>query len=189
MIAAMDLGVASLATTADQSFVRRRAAGQIWNSGQHVLMGAARVTLLAQERARGNEQHFLVGTMRLVAVETVLANRRMLPDERAALFGVAGIADVIHRVRIEHRSGRRAMRVVAAFAGHLALRQGHMRAFAELGALLLMAGVAGLGNARFLQQTGGGEPRHGVVAVAACDLVRGVRRTGPVNALPPLVAA
>ena len=63
-----------------------------------------------------------------------------------------------------------------------------MRAFAEFGALLLVAGVAGLGNARLPEQTGGRDPRHGVVAVTAGDLVRGMRRTRPVDPLPPLVA-
>src|SRR3972149_5809876 len=64
-----------------------------------------------------------------------------------------------------------------------------MGALAEFGALLSMAGVAVLGNARLLEQTGGRHPRHGVVAVAACEHVRGVRGTRPVDPLPPLVAA
>jgi hypothetical protein len=106
-----------------------------------------------------------------MAVETVLAHRRMFPEERAALFGMTGIAEVIHAVRIEQRADRRAVRVVTVFARHLAFWQRHMRAFAELGALLLVAGIAGLGHACLLQQAGGREPRHGVVAVAACNLV------------------
>ena len=150
MIAAMDLRVASLAGAADQPLIRRQPAGQIRNSSQSVLVGAVGVALLTKERTRRHQQRFLVGAVSFMAVETVFAHGRMFPDERAAFFGVTGIADVIDGVGIEHWAGRRAVRVVAALARHLSFGQGHVRTFAEFGALLLVAGVAGLGNASLL---------------------------------------
>lgn len=80
------------------------------------------------------------------------------------------------------------MRVVAICTGHLSLRQGHVRALPELHALLLMAGVAGLGDAGCLLQTGLGKFRHRVVTVAAAKAVGLVCRRLPENSLPALMA-
>src|SRR5690606_512931 len=64
-----------------------------------------------------------------------------------------------------------------------------VRALAELGALLLVALVAGFGDLLPDQQAAGREPLHRVVAIGASDPVVGVDRTGPVQAIAAAVAA
>src|SRR5262245_31918368 len=105
------------------------------------------VALLTKVGTRPYEQLVVVRTMRLVTVDTTLANGRVLPEERPALFGVAGVADVVDGIGLQQRSRRRAVRVVAVDARHLALGQRHVRALAELCTLLLVTLVAGLGDA------------------------------------------
>ncbi|OGA19145.1 MAG: hypothetical protein A3G25_06580 [Betaproteobacteria bacterium RIFCSPLOWO2_12_FULL_63_13] len=108
------------------------------------------MALLTQKRARRHEQGLLTRTMRFVAVKAILAHRGMLPDEGTALLSVACVTHVVCRVRIEQRARQGAVRVVAAHARHLSLWQRHMGTLAELGALLLMTGITGFGNARCL---------------------------------------
>ena len=112
----------------------------------------------------------------------------MLPEHRAAFLGMAGIADLVHAVRSQQRSGGRAVRAVAVIAAHLALGHRHVRTLAELGALLPVAGLAGLGDAWAPQQACGGEARHRVVTVRACDLVGVMGRARPVKTLTALMA-
>ena len=85
----------------------------------------------------------MVGTMRLMAVETTFADRRMFPKEGPPLFGVTRVANLVHRIEVQERAGRRAVRIMAIDAGHLAFGQRHVRTPAELGALLLVTLVAG----------------------------------------------
>lgn len=143
---------------------------------------------LAQEGAWGRQQLFLIRAVRAVAVEAAFAYRGVFPDEGAALLLVAAVAGLVHRIRLEQGLRRRAMRVVAIDAGHLPFGQGHVRALAELHALLLMTAVASLGNAVGLLQAGGRELRHRVVAVRAGQPVGLVRGRAPEDALVAVVA-
>src|SRR5262245_16926380 len=102
------------------------------------------VALLTQVRTRPDEQLVMVGTMRLMTVETTFADRRVFPEERSPLFGVTGVANFVDGIRVQERAGGRAVRVVAVDAGHLAFGQRHVRTPTELGTLLLVALVAGL---------------------------------------------
>src|SRR5262245_23473138 len=146
------------------------------------------VALLTQVRARSDEQLVMVGTVRLMTVETTLADGRVFPEERSPLFGVTRVANFIDGIRVQKRAGRRAVRVVAVDAGHLAFGQRHVRTPAELGALLLVALVAGLGNALPGQETAGRQLLHGVVAIGAGKIAFRVCRSRPVQAIPTLVA-
>ena len=49
---------------------------------------AAGVTLLAETRPRDLQQEVVVGAVRIMAVQAVLGNRRVFPQERSALLGV-----------------------------------------------------------------------------------------------------
>ena len=102
------------------------------------------VALLTQVRTRPDEELVVVGPVRLMTVQAALAHRRVFPEERSPLFGVTGVADLVDGIGIQQRPGRRAVRVVAVDAGHFAFGQRHVRAPAELGALLLVALVTGL---------------------------------------------
>src|SRR5262245_33182782 len=55
---------------------------------------AQRMALLAQARPRHVEHVFVVGAVRIVAVEAVLTHRRMVVEERPALLRVALVADI-----------------------------------------------------------------------------------------------
>jgi len=72
--------------------------------------------------------------------------------------------------------------VVAVFAGHLAFNHRHVGSLAELGALLLVTGQAGLGDACLLH-----EPLVEKRAIglwqSSSELVGGVNGSRPVHAL------
>ena len=75
-------------------------------------------------------QHRLVGgAMCVVTIQAILAHRRVLPQERTALLGMALVAIVVDRGFADHRLGARhaAVRIVAVRAGQLALAHRHVR--------------------------------------------------------------
>ena len=102
------------------------------------------VALLTQVRTRPDEQLVMVGTMRLMTVETTFANRRVFPEERSPLFSVTRVANLVHGIEVQESAGRRAVRVVAVDAGQLSFGQRHVRTPAEFGALLLVTLETGL---------------------------------------------
>jgi hypothetical protein len=73
-----------------------------------------------------------------MAVQAAFANRGVIKDKGAALFSMTLKANLIHRIRFQEGIRPTAMRIMAVAAGHLALEERHMRAFAEFYALLLM---------------------------------------------------
>src|ERR1700682_4705782 len=77
---------------------------------------------------------------------------------------------------------------MAVLARHLSLRQRHVRALAEVDALLAVASEAGFRNAGSLQQACRGKARHRVVAVAAGEIDLVVHRAMPVDALAAFMA-
>ena len=122
-----------------------------------------------------------------VAQGAVLGDRRVLPEQRAALFGMAAVAGLVDGRLVQHRHGRRAVRAVAVAAAHQAEAHRMRRRLVEVGALLRVAGHADLGLGRL------GEHRvvAGVqlVAVGAGELVAVVRADMPGGAGAALVAA
>ena len=67
------------------------------------------VALLAEIRSRGDQQLVVVGSVRLMTVRAIFANRRVLPQHRPALLGVTRVTDVVDGIGDEERSRRRAM--------------------------------------------------------------------------------
>src|SRR5262249_47610000 len=61
----------------------------------------------------------IVRPVRRMTVETIFASRWMLPEKRAAFFGVTGITDIIDRKLPEHLVSFSAMRIVTRGAAHL----------------------------------------------------------------------
>jgi hypothetical protein len=53
------------------------------------------VALLAQPGLPGNQQIFVIGAMRRMAVGAILAYRRVFPQQRAAFLGMAVISGFI----------------------------------------------------------------------------------------------
>src|SRR5687767_9882883 len=100
------------------------------------------VALLAQIRDGGALELQVVRAVGRVAVEAALPHRRVLPQERPPLLGMAGIALLVDRAGGDQPGGRRAVRVVAVGARNLALAQRMMGRFPGLGASVLVAGEA-----------------------------------------------
>src|SRR5512132_1488296 len=146
------------------------------------------VSLLTEVGTRPYEQLVVVGAMRLMTVETTLTHGCVFPEERPPLFGVTGVADVVDRIPVQERAGRRAVRVVAVDAGDLPFGQRHVRPPAELRALLRVTLGAGFGNALPGQQAAGRQLLHRVVAIGARQIALRVRRSRPVHASATLVA-
>src|SRR5678816_192384 len=79
----------------------------------------------------------------LVADRAILGNRRVFPEIRTALLGVAGEARVVERAADKGVVGHGAMRVVAIAAGHAILAQRVRKRQEALGPLTRMAVHAG----------------------------------------------
>src|SRR5690349_19499992 len=78
------------------------------------------VAVLADVGRLLREQARVVRAVRVVAGEAVLLDGRMVPNEGAALLCVAARAELRDGLRIDHRLGKRAVRVVAIGARELA---------------------------------------------------------------------
>src|SRR5688572_11695625 len=188
MIAAMDLRVAVLARARDHAWTL---SSPLQRPGSRLPVPVERaamtdrqvVALLTKIGTRSHEQLVMVGTMRLVTGDATLANGCVFPQERSPLLGVAGVANVVDGIGVQQGSGRRAVRVVAVDAGHLAFGQRHVRTPAELGTLLLVTLEAGLGDVLPRQQTVGRLLLHGIVAVGAAEVGFFVGRSWPVQAI------
>ena len=144
------------------------------------------------EQGRLHDEHLVVmRAVRQVAGQTVLAHRRMLAQERAALVLVAGVAGLHHRVLRQQLVRSRAMRLVAGGAAHLALDDRHVGRFLDLRLLVGMALEAGL-HLRGLEQQ---RPPAAVsldvvhaVAGGAADALHVMGAPLPVHAVAALMA-
>src|SRR5205814_3370629 len=145
------------------------------------------VALLAQQRGALGQQRGSHGAVHGVAQRAVLGHRRVLPQQRAALLGMAAGAGLVDGGLVQHRWARRAVRVVAVAAGHLAEAHGVRRGLLEIGTLLLVARQADLG----LRALGAHRVLVGMqlVAVGAGQLVAVVRADVPGTAPLVLVTA
>ena len=74
-----------------------------------------------------------------MAIQAALLNRGMTENKGATLFSMTLKANFVDRILLKERIRRTAMRIMAVAAGHLTLKERHMRAFAKFYALLLMA--------------------------------------------------
>src|SRR5262245_11540103 len=89
-------------------------------------MAAADVAALTQHRRLGDEQAVVVRTVRIVAAGAVFTPRRVLPDERSPLLGVAAGARLVDRVAdAQQPNVGRAVRRVARGALHLRFAYWH----------------------------------------------------------------
>src|SRR6185295_10088916 len=143
-VAAVHLVMAVVAAARDQPRVGRRRLPAAARVIDRARMARGVVAVLAQVGRLLLQQPRVVRAVRVVADEAVLLDRRMAPDEGAALLGVAGGAELRDRLGVDHRLRQRAVRVVAVGAVQLALDDRMVRGFQQLRADLLVAGGAGL---------------------------------------------
>src|SRR5512146_1306205 len=128
------------------------------------------MALLAKPRPRHLEHLLFSAAVWVVAVGAVLGDRHVLPEERAALLGVAAEAGLVRRARDEHLLVRRAVRVVAARALELAFAQRHVGELRDLRLLVLVTVAARRDDRRSLQVPTLRVVVHDGVAVGARDV-------------------
>lgn len=131
-------------------------AGAVENKPRSGIMRLSRmpcfhVALLAELRFGGDEQRLVIGAVGFMAIGAILHRRRMLPEKRSPLLGMAGITELVHRVGLEQRVGDASMGVVAARAGHLSFPQRHMGGAHQLRFSLNVTLSAGLYFGRLRQ--------------------------------------
>src|SRR3989338_8101108 len=120
-----------------------------------------------------------------VADRAVLTNRGVLPQERPALLGVAGVAGFVDRALDEQPGAGRSVGIVAVAAGDLPLADRMRRRPEDLRPLLPVAGQTRVGLCR-LGQHGISPGMHGV-AGGAGQTMELVRAAPPVHARAPFV--
>jgi len=103
------------------------------------------MTTLAQQRRALCQHARVIRAVRRVTQAAVFADRRMLPQVRAAFFRVALFAGRVHGLSRQLRCRLIAVRTVTTTAIHLALEKRVGEGFARFTALLLMAVEADLG--------------------------------------------
>src|SRR5262245_14332749 len=129
-----------------------------------------RVTLLA-EPWLGQLQHgIVVGPVRVVTVRAALHHRLVTPEKRPTLLRMAGEARVVQRRLLEEGWRDRAMRAVARATRHLAFAYRHVGGAHGLGALLQVAGAAGLDLVHLGQLVPRADVVHQGVAIGARDV-------------------
>ena len=88
-------------------------------TSQDHLVSLLIMTALTKLRDPQREQPGVIRTMRRMAGDAALSDRRMLPEERSAFLLVAGVALIIDRVGADELFGLSAVRIVARRTLHL----------------------------------------------------------------------
>src|SRR5450759_4027573 len=128
-VRAMDCVVAVLTRTSHGLYSRRPIAKPVTKA----------VAFGAQARSRDLEKVFVHRAMRIVAVQAVLAHRRVFEQERSALLGMALVAIVVDRIRPQQPFGEGSVRIMTIRAHHFAFTQRHMGRTGHLRAPILVA--------------------------------------------------
>lgn len=187
MIGAMNLRMAVLATSPHHPCVRKRTRRKASTGQEVVHVTDHRVALLTQYGPGRDQELFVIGTVGLMATETILAYRSMFENERSALLGMAAITGLVDGCRFQEDVIGTAVRVVAIDAAHFAFRQRHVRPPAELGPLILMTLETCLVDGLLRKQPSCRQLRHGIVTVAASYVLALVNGIQPVNPLAAIV--
>ena len=87
-------------------------------TSQDHLVSLLVMAALTELRDPQRQKPRVIRAVRGMARDTVLPGRRMLPEERPALFLVAGIALIVYRVGADELIGLRAVRIVARGTFH-----------------------------------------------------------------------
>ena len=151
-------------------------------------MAGLRVALLTQERPWGRQKCLEIRPVWCMAIQTILADWRVLEQKRPTFVGMAGKAQFVDTIGLEKRCRCRTVWIMAVGAAYLAFRQRHVGAFVELRSLLFVALGAGLIDRLSGRKSVGRKVGHRVVAVAAAEVVGLVDRAVPEDSLPALMA-
>jgi hypothetical protein len=147
----------------------------------------AAMAFLAQVWRASFQQRRFGRTVRCMAVGAIVKHGAMLPQERAAFLGVAGVTGFVDRVLDQQFRTRRTVRIVAIGTDHLARIDRVRGNFVGIRTLLLMAGKTNLGLRSLVAHLV--YRRVHLVAVIAGQLVALVLTTIPVGAIISFVAS
>ena len=144
------------------------------------------VALLAEEGHTDLQHARLIGAVGVMTVRAVFTHGLVLPQERAAFFRVALVADLVDRVLGQLMRAGRAVRVVAIGTDDLAVPDRVVRALVDSSPLVLVTGETdlGLGHSVAYRVIHG----HDVVAVDAGITGPGMDAGAPVQLQSVLVA-
>ncbi len=156
------------------------------------------MALGADPRVSNFEESVVDRTVRLVAVGTILKDRRMLPEEGATPLRMALVTSLVHACPSKLRRVGRPVRVVTIGTSQLPFRKRHMRRALELSLSLEVALAANLRLRSLVEErsfvTDLGELKavcgflHDGVAIDAGDAATGMRARLPIGLHAPLMA-
>src|SRR5271166_2654832 len=112
---------------------------------RHTRMIRLRVALLTQQRRSARQQRRVDRAMRAMTIAAILGHRRVLPQERAALFCMAAVARLIQRRPLEQSRIQCIVGRMAGRAAHIAVAHRMRRKLVEVCANLLVALVTNHG--------------------------------------------
>ena len=95
VVRAVDLSVTVLATSIQQPRVRGATTAGVPSNEQIVGVTSIRMTLLAQKWPRCGQQHVVIRAVGFMAIHAVVTHRRVFPEKRSALLGMARVANRI----------------------------------------------------------------------------------------------
>lgn len=145
------------------------------------------MAFLAQPRGALFQQGRVVGTVRCMAIGAIIKHGRMLPEERAALLGMAGIASFIGGIFNQQFWPGRTVGIVTFRTGSLANQDGVSREQMDFRPLRLMASEADIRLADSLQHLVFGH--MGSMAVAARHALHLVLAAAPMGAQAALMTS
>lgn len=143
--AGIALGCRALASERDTAAAGGDVPGGEIGAAIEVLGVIAGMAVLAKHGWTHGQQRPDVGAVRRMAVSAVVHDGRVLPQEGAAFFGVAGIAGLVYRFLHQQFGSRGSVRIVAVGAGDLAFDDGMARETMNLGAHVLVTAETDFG--------------------------------------------
>ena len=102
MVGSVHVLMAVLARMLDHAIARTRTELRVAQVVERARMARVQMAALTEIRHLRDQQLVVIRAVRLMARRAVLADRRVLPQERPALLGVAGVAELIQRIGFEH---------------------------------------------------------------------------------------
>ena len=112
------------------------------------------VALFTESRHPRLEQALVNGAVRIMAVGTIIEDRRMFKEEGTASFRVTGVTVFVYAGLFELRGIGRAVRVMAIGAGNFPFPQRHVRRTLELSQSLQVALEANLCLGPLIEENG-----------------------------------
>jgi hypothetical protein len=129
------------------------------------------MTALAEERNFSHQEFGMVASVDFMTVQAVFLDGGMFKSVRPPLFGVAGIAEVVDRIRLHHPWSKASMDLMTVGAFYPALFHRMMGLFVLLSPDILVACITDIGLLGLQGFIRSSMNRMAVIARDACGLV------------------